>query len=189
MQLVVGNIEDMGTDAIVAAAHSDLRPAPGISESIFAAADREALTQACRKIGRCKIGHAVVTPSCGLPCRYIIHVAGAGWYSGKRSERLLFANCYLQALTKASALRCRSVALPLMFSGMYHLPREQAIHIVCQVVQHFEAVHPEMKIVLVLYTQGIYRLAERIFRRVTEENAAHASSAGKVHRTRSWEEK
>lgn len=166
MQLLVGNIEDMNTDAIVTAAHSDLRPAPGISEAVFAAADREALTAACRKIGRCRIGHAVVTPSCGLPCRYIIHVAGTGWYSGKRAERLLFANCYLQALTKATALHCRSVALPLMFSGQYHLPREQAIHIVCQVVRHYEAVHPELKIVLVLYTQGIYRLAHRISQKV-----------------------
>ena len=169
MQMVVGNIEEMKTDAIVTAAHSDLRPAPGISEIVFAAADREALTAACRKLGRCKIGHAVVTPSCGLPCRYIIHVAGAGWYSGRHSERLLFANCYLRALLKASALRCRSVAIPLMFSGKYHLPREQAIHIVCQVVRHFESVHPELKIVLVLYTPGIYRLAHRISRRVYTE--------------------
>ena len=82
MRIVLGDITKMDTDAIVNAAVSDLSPCPGICSAIFAAADTEELKKACRKIGRCRIGHAVVTPSCGLPSKIIIHVAGAGWYGG-----------------------------------------------------------------------------------------------------------
>ena len=162
MRLLLGNIVEMRTDAIVTPAQSDLRPAPGISEAVFRAADTEALLAACRRIGRCRIGHAVVTPACGLPCRYLIHVAGPGWYGGHQSERLLFAECYLRALQKAQAFHCRSVALPLMFSGEYHIPRAQALRIVFQVVLQFERHHPELEIDLVLYREGIYRLAEKL---------------------------
>ncbi|MFR8255820.1 MAG: macro domain-containing protein, partial [Ruthenibacterium sp.] len=82
MRLVLGDITKIKADAIVNAASSDLRPCPGICEAIFAAADTEKLRAACRAIGRCRIGHAVVTPAFGLPAKYIIHVAGAGWYGG-----------------------------------------------------------------------------------------------------------
>lgn len=100
MRLVLGDITNMGTDAIVNAASSDLRPCPGICSAVFAAADSEKLLAACRKIGRCDIGKAVVTPSFGLPCKYIIHVAGVGWYSGRHNEKMLFADCYRHAFYK-----------------------------------------------------------------------------------------
>ena len=83
MRLILGDITKMETDAIVNAANSDLKPCSGICSAVFAASDSEKLLAACRKIGRCDIGKAVVTPSFGLPCKYIIHVAGVGWYSGR----------------------------------------------------------------------------------------------------------
>lgn len=93
MRIVLGDITKMDTDAIVNAAVSDLSPCPGICSAIFAAADTEELKKACRKIGRCRIGHAVVTPSCGLPSKIIFHVAGAGWYGGVQRERMLLEEC------------------------------------------------------------------------------------------------
>ena len=162
MKLILGNIVDMKTDAVVTPAHSDLRPIPGISEAIFKAADTKELTEHCRRIGHCRIGHAVVTPSCGLPSKYIIHVVGPGWYSGHKSERMLFAECYTKALHKATAFHCNSIAIPLMFSGEFHLPRSQALSIVKQVIHHYEEVHPKLDIYLVLYKESIYQLALKI---------------------------
>ena len=168
MELVLGDIVHMQTDAIVCPAHSDLRPAPGIREAVFRAADAEKLQSACRKLGRCPIGKAVLTPGFGLNCRYLIHVAGPGWYSGSKRDRQLFERCYLQALHKAWTWRCRSLALPLMFSGAYHLPRAEALVLVCQTVTEFERTHPGMQIQLVLYKPGIYHLAEKIYAGVME---------------------
>ena len=39
-----------------------------------------------------------MTPSFGLPARYIIHVAGPGWFGGAERERLLLADCYRRTM-------------------------------------------------------------------------------------------
>lgn len=164
MKLILGDIIQMNTDAIVAPSHSDLKPSPGIREAIFKAADTKLLESYCQKIKHCRIGHAVITPSCGLPCKYIIHVVGPGWYSGRKSELFLFAECYTRALHKATLCHCKSVALPLMFSGDFHLPRTSALQIVNQVITHYEKLHPDLTIYLVLYKESIYRLAKKIIK-------------------------
>ena len=159
MQLIFGDIAKMETDAIVNAASSNLMPSPGISSAIFEAADTEALKNACRRIGYCRIGHAIVTPSCGLPSKIIIHVVGAGWYGGARREHMLMEECYRRALYKAHIYDCRSVAVPLIFSGDCHMPRAESIRIAGKVIQEFEKRHPEMDISLVLYREGVYQMA------------------------------
>ena len=145
MRIVLGDITKMDTDAIVNAAVSDLSPCPGICSAIFAAADTEELKKACRKIGRCRIGHAMVTPSCGLPSKIIIHVAGAGWYGGVQRERMLLEECYRRALQKALLYNCRTVAVPLIFSGDCHMPRAESIRIAGKVIR-----------------EGVYEMARRL---------------------------
>ena len=104
----------------------------------------------------------MVTPSCGLPCKYIIHVAGSGWYSGHGNERQLFKDCYLHALQKARAYHCRTVAMPLMFSGSMHLPRVEALKLVGEVISQFEETCPNMDVRLVLYKKSIYDTAVKV---------------------------
>lgn len=157
MRIVLGDITKMDTDAIVNAAVSDLSPCPGICSAIFAAADTEELKKACRKIGRCRIGHAVVTPSCGLPSKIIFHVAGAGWYGGVQRERMLLEECYRRALQKALLYNCRTVAVPLIFSGDCHMPRAESIRIAGKVIREFEVRHPDIEVTLVLYKRGSMR--------------------------------
>ena len=169
MKLVLGDITKMDTDAIVNAAATDLKPCEGICQAIFKAADTEMLMGLCKKIGHCAIGRAVITPSCGLPCKYIIHVAGAGWYSGHGNDRGVFQDCYVHALQKAYAYHCRSVALPLMFSGSMHIPRPEALKMVGEIVSRFEASCPGMEIFLVLYKQSIYDSARRILSQYCQE--------------------
>ena len=162
MKLVLGDITQMHTDAIVNAAATDLRPCEGICQAIYNAADAKQLLAACKKIGHCPVGAAVVTPSCGLPCKYIIHVAGAGWYSGRENDRQVFQDCYANALLKAYSFHCKTVAVPLMFSGSLHLPRAEALELVGQVVARFEREYPGLQILLVVYKKSIYDLAQRV---------------------------
>lgn len=164
MRLVIGDITKMNTDAIVNAAASDLKPCEGICRAIFNAADTKKLVAACKAAGRCRIGEAVVTPSCGLPCKYIIHAVGTGWYAGGRRADLLFAECYRHALQKAFLYHCKSVAVPLMFSGDFHLPRPEAIRIAGSVIRAFEKEHRGMEIILVLYNKSIYEMAVKILK-------------------------
>ena len=165
MKLVLGDITKMNTDAIVNAAATDLRPCEGICQAIYNAADTKQLLAACKKIGHCPMGRAVITPSFGLPCKYIIHVAGAGWYSGHANERQLFQDCYTNALLKAYAYHCKTVSVPLMFSGSLHIPRAEALKLVGDVVARFQNSYSGMEIQLVVFKQSIYDLAEKVLQK------------------------
>lgn len=166
MKLVLGDITKMDTDAIVNAAATDLKPCEGICQAIFNAADTKALLAACKKVGHCPMGRAVVTPSCGLPCKYIIHVAGSGWYSGHGNDRQMFRDCYRNALQKAYSYGCKTVAVPLMFSGSMHVPRAEALQLVAEVVSRFEDECPNMEILLVVYKTSIYNTAIRVMQQL-----------------------
>lgn len=162
MRILLGDITKMETDAIVNAASSDLMPCPGICSAIYEAADTEKLKRLCKQIGYCKIGHAVITPSCGLPSKYIVHVVGAGWYGGKWRERMLMGDCYRHALYKAFGYGCMSVAVPLIFSGDCHMPRADSLRIAIEAIGAFETNHPQLDICLVLFREGIYKMACRL---------------------------
>ena len=166
MKLVIGDIAQMDTDAIVNAAATDLKPYPGICSSIFAAADTEKLKKACRAIGRCPIGRAVVTPAYGLPSKFIIHVAGPSWYGGLKRERLQLDMCYRRALQQALLYQCRTVAVPLIFSGDCHIPRTDSLYIAIGAIQEFEHRHPSVTVTLVVYRKGIYDMANKILHRL-----------------------
>lgn len=168
-RLALGDITKMQTDAIVNASNPSLKETPGICRAIFQAADTEALTRACEKIGKCRPGRAVITNSYGLPAKYIIHVAGHGWYGGSKNEKIELGLCYKRALDLALAYDCRSVAFPLIFSGEYHIPRKEALLAAGTAIQDFLQ-FCEMDVVLVLYNQAIYDYACQVLKKILKRN-------------------
>ena len=89
LTLEKGNITDSTTDAIVNAANDCLAEGAGVCGAIFKAARQAGghaeLTNACRAIGHCPTGDAVITPSFGLGSPWIIHAVGPIWRD-KRDE-------------------------------------------------------------------------------------------------------
>ena len=62
-EIVRNDITKMSVDAIVNAANSALAPGGGVCGAIFAAAGYDQLDRACRAIGHCDVGQAVITQS------------------------------------------------------------------------------------------------------------------------------
>ena len=139
LRIVKGNIECTKCDAIVNAANDRLAEGGGVCGAIFGAARKAGghaqLTAACRGIGRCPTGDAVITPSFGLDAPWIIHAVGPEW-AGKRHEmpEVLTPGHIAQLRERASAYRailriCRennltSVAIPSISTGIFGLPQE-----------------------------------------------------------------
>ena len=159
--LVLGDITKMKVDAIVNAAHTDLMPYPGICSSIFAASDSVKLKAACKAIGSCPISEAVITPSFGLDAKYIIHVAGSGWYSGEKRETFLLQRCYINAMTKGRMYGVRSIAFPLIFSGSCHFPRYESLKIAYGAIEEYTSRH-RLDVYLVLYKESIFQMASSL---------------------------
>ena len=151
--VIHGDITTMPTDAIVNAANSRLAPGGGVCGAIFSASDYHKLDLACRKIGHCPVGQAVITPSFGMPAKYIIHAVGPIWHGGKQNEEELLRSCYTSALNVAKENGCRSIAFPLISAGIYGYPKEEALRVAEDAIRAFLKDN-EMEVSLVLFGRG-----------------------------------
>ena len=107
--IVENDIVRMETDAIVNAANTALRPGSGVCGAVFRAAGYAKLEAACRKIGGCPVGSAVITPGFDLPARYVIHTVGPVWQGGNRGEAELLRSAYISSMELAVSSGCRSI--------------------------------------------------------------------------------
>ncbi len=149
-KIIRADITKLSVDAIVNAANSALRPGGGVCGAIFAASDFVKLADACRKIGHCDTGNAVITKGFGLPAKYVIHAVGPIWQDGYHNEPVLLKNCYISALALAKEYKCRSIAFPLISSGIYGYPKQEAMCIAEQAIQEF-LLRYDMEVYLALW--------------------------------------
>lgn len=139
-------ITEVGTECVVNAANSSLAAGSGVCGAIFDAAGYDELSAACGRLGHCDTGDAVITPGFALGSKYIIHAVGPIWDGGKSGEAKLLYSCYQSAMGLAMENGCHSIAFPLISSGIYGYPKEEAWEIAICSVNDFFAVHEEYDI-------------------------------------------
>lgn len=135
--VVQNDIVRMETNAIVNAANTSLRPGGGVCGAIFRAAGFEELDKACRQIGHCAVGSAVITPGFRLPARYVIHAVGPRWQGGDQGEEMLLRNAYMSALGLARENACKSIAFPLISAGIFGCPMDIALDVALKAIADF----------------------------------------------------
>jgi O-acetyl-ADP-ribose deacetylase len=129
-----GDITQHDVDAIVNAANSSLQGGGGVDGAIHRRAG-PALAEACRRLGRCKTGQAVITPGFQLPARWVIHTVGPVWQGGNANEAALLALCYQACFALAEAHTIQTIAFPSISTGRYRFPIDRASQIAIQACQ------------------------------------------------------
>jgi len=159
LNIIRNDITKMQVDAIVNAANTDLQEGGGVCGAIFSAAGAEKLRSACRKLAPIRTGEAVITEGFSLPAKYVIHAAGPIFRDGKSGEEALLRSCYLNALELAKSSRCESVAFPLISSGIYGYPKDEALSVATSTIGGWLAEN-DMDVSLVVFDKKAFQLSQ-----------------------------
>ncbi|WP_328473358.1 O-acetyl-ADP-ribose deacetylase [Actinoplanes sp. NBC_00393] len=178
IELVTGDITVEQVDAIVNAANSSLLGGGGVDGAIHRTGG-PAILEECRALRASrygkglKVGHAVATTAGRLPARWVIHTVGPV-FSRDEDRAPLLRSCYTTSLAVAAELGARTVAFPLISSGVYRWPKDDAV------VQALTALHAEPTTVevvrLVLFDEQTRQAAERVHQ-AFEHDRGHGSAS------------
>ena len=186
LQIIRNNIINVEADAIVNTANPKVAVGGGVDLAIYEAAGREKLLAARAEIGEMIPGQAAYTPAFDLNAKYIIHTVGPAWRGGGFGERETVAACYRNSLWLAKQLECESIAFPLLATGTYGFPKDEALRIAIAEISSF-LLDNDMEVMLVVYDKESFRVSGKLFsdiRTLIDDNEVERTFASESKRRR-----
>lgn len=151
LKIVRNDITKMNTQAIVNTANPKVCVGPGCDRAIYTAAGEEELFNYRREhIGEAREGEVFLTPGFNLQAEYIIHAVSPRFVDGKSGEEDKLRLCYQKSLKLAKEQGITSLSFPLIASGSFAYPKEEAMRIAVDEIQAF-LLHNQMEVFLVVF--------------------------------------
>ena len=159
-QIIRNDITKVHVDAIVNTANPEPIFASGTDAAVYMAAGADRLLKERRRIGYLNTGEAAATKAFRLPAKYIIHTVGPAWWDGNHGEFEDLASCYRKSLYLAEQLKCRSIAFPLISTGVYGFPKDRALEVALEEISGFlKNSDTDMDVFLVVFDRKAYDLS------------------------------
>jgi len=160
--IIRNDITKVAADAIVNTANPLPKYAGGTDYAIYKAAGETALLEERKKIGEIAVGEAVETPAFELDAKYIIHTVGPAWIDGESGEKEAVKSCYKNSLYLAKKLGCESIAFPLIATGVFGFPKDEALKIAVSTIGDFLSEN-DMEVTLVVFDEKSFVLSGEMF--------------------------
>ena len=166
LQIIRQDITKMRVDAIVNTTNEEMIGYSGVDLAIHTIAGAE-LDAECAKHAPLGLGQAKLSGAYGLPCKYVIHTSGPVWRGGLVGESIILRSCYIESLKLAVKNECRSVAFPLISSGVYGYPKDQVLKFAIQTITEFLFDH-ELTVYLCVFDKESYSFSQKLFSDIQE---------------------
>jgi len=127
--VVVGDLTEESTDAIVNAANSSLAHGGGVAGAIVRRGGPVIQEESDTK-APVPVGGAVATGAGRLPSRFVIHAVGPVWGEGDEERKLRSA--VTSALAVAEERGLASVAMPGISTGIFGYPKGEGCRVIAE---------------------------------------------------------
>jgi len=167
ISIILGDITDQETEAIVNAANSTLMGGGGVDGAIHRRGGLQILEE-CRRIRSTEwpeglpTGKAVITSGGSLKARHVIHTVGPIWHGGTQGEPELLADAYRNSLSLAVSQGLRTISFPSISTGAYGYPVNKASQIALTTVREFLKSENNLdEVVFVLFSKHDVEIYEK----------------------------
>lgn len=79
----------------------------------------------------------------------------------------MLESCYRESLALAKEHDCETVAFPLISSGVYGYPKDQALKVAIDVISDF-LLENDMTVYIIIFDKAAYKISEKLFTDITE---------------------
>ena len=156
------DITRMEVDAIVNAANTELAMGGGVCGAIFRAAGAARLQAACDQVAPIRTGEAAITPGFNLPAKFVIHAAGPVYSRQNPGQsKQLLRSAYTESLKLVLQHQCGSIAFPLISSGIYGYPKDEALRVATAAIMDFLLEH-DMDVYLVIFDRTAFAVSKEL---------------------------
>ena len=166
LQIIRQDITKMRVDAIVNTTNEEMVGYSGVDLAIHTIAGAE-LDAECAKLAPLGLGQAKLSGAYRLPCKFVIHTSGPVWRGGLVGESIILRSCYIESLKLAVKSGCRSIAFPLISSGVYGYPKDQVLKFAIQTITEFLFDH-ELTVYLCVFDKESYSFSQKLFSDIQE---------------------
>ena len=131
ISVIYGDITEEEVDAIVNAANSHLSHGGGVAGAIARRGGEQIRAESRKWIeehGIVPAGSVAVTGAGNLSAKYVIHAVGPRWGEGDEETKL--KNAVRNALEKAGELKCESISIPAISTGIFGFPKKPGAKII-----------------------------------------------------------
>jgi O-acetyl-ADP-ribose deacetylase (regulator of RNase III) len=138
IQIVQGDITAETVDAIVNAANEHLQHGGGVAWAISKKGGPVIQKESdawIRHHGPVPHARPAWTSGGRLPAKYVIHAVGPVWGDGEEDNKLEAA--VTGSLRVADELKCSSIALPAISTGIFGFPKDRAAAIILSAIEKY----------------------------------------------------